>query len=339
LEKIIQTPEGDKSQRIESGWGFLEVLDRAGHVTQRVRITSLPLWVGRAYDNDVIIEDFYVSPRHLRLEVGEDHRLVAEDLDSVNGLFGESNSRHQKRINLASGQAVRIGHTLLRYRDRNYVVPPARKDWHAWNVLRAFENPLMLLLIFALTWGLLLTHNLMSNVEKRESAEIAYELISPFLLILLWAGLWAFASKLLSNRFNFMIHCAIACLGLIALTSYNTMIGYVVFSVGADDVHLLLEFAGILSILGVMFYAHLRFCTLAASEHLAAIVLIIVAVASLLLLERHIHSDEFSAYPEYEATLKPPAYRWVPGETVDSFFAHTQELRAKLREETEEAPP
>ena len=46
---------------------FLEVLDRRGRLLDRHRIDRCPITIGRAYANDVIVDDPYVCPTHLRL--------------------------------------------------------------------------------------------------------------------------------------------------------------------------------------------------------------------------------------------------------------------------------
>ncbi|HEY2921351.1 MAG TPA: FHA domain-containing protein, partial [Candidatus Binatia bacterium] len=66
--------------------GYVEVLDAKGNVTERVPVDSFPVQVGRAYSNQVVINDPYVCPVHLAIERDEDDRLIARDLDSVNGL-------------------------------------------------------------------------------------------------------------------------------------------------------------------------------------------------------------------------------------------------------------
>ena len=63
--------------------GFLEIEDRQGHVVERVRITSVPVSVGRAYDNDVILADAYVCPYHLCLHIDEEGRGHARGIGGV----------------------------------------------------------------------------------------------------------------------------------------------------------------------------------------------------------------------------------------------------------------
>ena len=74
---------GPLSQRDDTV-GLLEVLNRSGQVDQRIAVAPGRITVGRALDNDVILDDPYVCPHHLALEVESGH-VTLEDLDSVNG--------------------------------------------------------------------------------------------------------------------------------------------------------------------------------------------------------------------------------------------------------------
>jgi hypothetical protein len=64
----------------------VEVLDRRGRVRERVRLDRLPAFVGRAYMNDVVLEDRFVSPRHCAIREAESGEMVLEDLESLNGV-------------------------------------------------------------------------------------------------------------------------------------------------------------------------------------------------------------------------------------------------------------
>ena len=66
--------------------GYIEILDAKGNVSERVRVESFPIHIGRAYTNDIVVDDPYVCPMHLTIESEEGGRLIARDLDSVNGL-------------------------------------------------------------------------------------------------------------------------------------------------------------------------------------------------------------------------------------------------------------
>ena len=64
---------------------WVEVLSRHHDVVARYRCDD-DVRIGRAYDNDVVLDDPYVAPHHLHLGRNEDGRLQADDLGTVNGL-------------------------------------------------------------------------------------------------------------------------------------------------------------------------------------------------------------------------------------------------------------
>ena len=59
---------------------WIEVLARDGEVQLRSRIETPEARIGRAFDNDIVVNDPHVAPHHLRIFRGEDGELVAEDL-------------------------------------------------------------------------------------------------------------------------------------------------------------------------------------------------------------------------------------------------------------------
>lgn len=99
---------------------WVEILSRHHRdVAHRQRCDGAEVTIGRGYDNDVVVDDPFVSARHLRVQRDEQGRLVAEDLGSANGLFTERGRKRQASIVLHGDEPIRIGHTLL---DRKSVV-------------------------------------------------------------------------------------------------------------------------------------------------------------------------------------------------------------------------
>ena len=73
-----------------------------------------PVTVGRAPDNDIVIDNLAVSTLHARVMQMQDHYMV-EDQQSMNGTF-VNNRRVQQRTVLRDGDAISIGkHTIVFY--------------------------------------------------------------------------------------------------------------------------------------------------------------------------------------------------------------------------------
>jgi len=312
-----------------SGW--LEILDRTGHVVQRLTLTHLPLTIGRSYENDVILDDPYVSPVHLRLQGDTDNRLIAEDMDSVNGLYRER--ERVPRVELSSGTEIRIGHTRLRYRDKGFQVPAPLVDFSVRSPLLLLEKPLVLGLVFLLTLGWLLLSNYLGSFEPTEATRLVSAVVAPVVGLLIWSGIWAFASRLLVHRLNFLIHCAIACLAGVAFSFLAIGLSYLAFAFNADSLEASAQLFGNTLIVGLLLYAHLRFCSLAPPRRLAATAVALAVVACVLtVLETQVGQSEFNAAPSYHTTLKPPSFQWVSSEPVAAFFARTETLREQALE-------
>jgi hypothetical protein len=108
---------------------ILEVLDpRTREVRSRTRLDALPLVLGRGLDNDLVLDDPYVDPRHARIAADETGGLVLEDLGSLNGLVAGDGLGRTHRLPLRPRLEVRVGRTTLRFRDSAEPVPAALPD-------------------------------------------------------------------------------------------------------------------------------------------------------------------------------------------------------------------
>jgi pSer/pThr/pTyr-binding forkhead associated (FHA) protein len=104
---------------------WVELLDRRGHVRARHRIDSLPALIGRSYGCDVLVDDPWVSPIHVRIYRDLDGSFKVEDAGSENGLWLPDEERRVTLLPLGRGVTLRAGHTLFRLVPADLTVPPA----------------------------------------------------------------------------------------------------------------------------------------------------------------------------------------------------------------------
>src|SRR5687767_5337518 len=91
------------------------------------RLGDAPVTVGRGLANDVILDDPYVDGRHARIAIDESGTPLIEDLGSVNGLIADY-SKVSGRVPVRPGAEIRVGRTMLRFRDSDEPVSPAIVD-------------------------------------------------------------------------------------------------------------------------------------------------------------------------------------------------------------------
>lgn len=113
------------------GWLDLCLGDPVTGPCIKLRTSADTLTVGRAPDNDVVVDDLLVSRRHAVVRrMGDDFEL--EDLGSANGTFVGGVA--VARAPLAEGQTFAVGHHLLRMR-QGQLVPVSEGDVPALDCL------------------------------------------------------------------------------------------------------------------------------------------------------------------------------------------------------------
>ena len=86
----------------------------AGPLTgTKITLGDQPILIGRADDSTLVLTDDFASSRHARL-TNRSGQWYVEDLGSTNGTL--VNGRRITRQPLADGDVIRIGHSVLVYR-------------------------------------------------------------------------------------------------------------------------------------------------------------------------------------------------------------------------------
>jgi FHA domain len=312
--------------------GVIEVMNRSGQVVQRVPWSGSLLRVGRAYDNDLILNDPYVCPHHLELW-SDSGRLVARDLNSVNGTYAGDSKERVNRLRLDDGAIIHFGHCQLRYHASGSEVPPTRRDTARHGLLALLGKPALLVLASLLAFVALVVDDLLDTSERLRLLTLAGDLLYPLIGVLAWAGFWSLLNRVVSHRTNFHVHLAISCLGVAGLFFIAQLVSVAGFALGWSDSVPWLKLLGRVGVLWMVIYGHLRYAVQGTARRQA-----VVAVTAALILFGTpeigdvIERNEFSTLPYLDPLLRPPAYRLVQGETVEAFFAEARKLRARVDE-------
>lgn len=295
-----------EGQGIDRPTGYLESLDRAGRVTARFALDRLPVHVGRAYTNDLIVDDPFVDAVHLRIERDAGERIRAVDLASANGLYLRSGRTRLDSVSLDDSAEVRIGHTFIRYRPLNWQVSPARADRGGNDFLRMFELRWSQAGLILLTFAMVALTTVLNRASRPEVMELVFILTGAASIVLVWAGFWSLINRLLQHRMNFLVHVTIASMAVVLSNAKDSFVGYLTFLLDWDESYVwLVGGLGVL-VLAVVLYWHLRFCTISRPATLARILGAITLTLFLLIGLQHFMRDYvFSATPRYQVTFKP----------------------------------
>jgi hypothetical protein len=302
---------------------WIEVLSRHGDVAARERIASDEARIGRAFDNDVVVDDPHVAPHHLRIFRAEDGELVAEDLGTLNGLYPEHGANRVTRLPLAKEPGIRIGRTILRVHDAAHPVDPERlltpPRAHA-----RWAAGLGLALI-----GVLLVVQWLANTGETSANLVVLPLLGAATAVAVWASLWAMQSRLFFGQARFALHLRIAITACLALLAWDQLGETFSFAFASRAIA---EYGGlgIWALVAATCYAHLRAI---GTRHMNFAMSLVVALAVAGALLQYVGKSESQKLIGQRATLgdlRPPALRLVPLASADDFFKKTEETKRKV---------
>lgn len=302
---------------------WIEVLSRGGDVASRQRVDSEEARIGRAFDNDVVVDDPHVAPHHLRIYRGEDGELVAEDLNTLNGLYPEHGADRVPVLRLAKEPGIRIGRTTLRVHDGAHPVAPEKlltppRAHAAW---AAGLGVALLAMLLGLQW---------LNLTAQPSANAVFLPLLGFVTVLaLWTSIWSVLSRIFFGQARFALQLRIAVTACIALVLWDYFTESASFAFAWRD---MAEYAGLgaWAVLGAACYGHLHAI---GPRHMRAAMGLVIALIVAGALLQYFGRSETRKLVGQRATLgdlRPPAFRLQPLASADEFFKKAEGAKVKV---------
>jgi len=310
---------------------WVETLSRHGDVVSRQRFTATPITIGRAYDNDVVVDDPHVAAHHLRIVRSDEGVLKAEDLGSRNGLYLGRGRDKRSEIALDGDHELSIGTTMLRVRTASFAVPdeqPVIRGVRFWPAAIACIAGVFLLAVLDLWLS-----------ETTEPKLIRY--FTPLLIIagivVVWTAGWSVITRVFRGHARFGLHFLIVAAGMLAFSFYDQAaeMGAFAFSWTALTTTSYLV-AWIL--LGAIVFAHLVAINPSRKPIKLGIAILVAAAGIAMQTLKHGEFRSNYGQPVVLNRLEPPALRLVSPQREAAFFADAAKIRASLDKARTEEP-
>jgi len=312
---------------------ILEVLAQGRHAEVRERrAVGGAITIGRALDNDVVLDDPHVDAHHARLEPQADGSHVLVDLGSVNGL-GAIGGARSDRVVFAPGAVVTIGRTPLRVRTSDEQLPPALPlratsagPGPTW-LLRTRVRIGIIAGCFALngfdTW--------LHATQHGVASQLFSEALFGVVMLAIWAGVWSVAARVVVGRFHFPLHAAFGALGVIAFVLRQRLLDFIAFTIPSFGGGVLAGDLLLFVLLGALVAAHLS-----AASHLGmpgrrAVGAIAASVVLMLFwVGRAVADDDFTTEATFNGTILTLTPAVLPKESPEEFAKSRARLRAQV---------
>ena len=306
----------------------LEILDRFGKVRERHKLEHFPVRVGRGYNNDIILDDPYVSPEHIELLMDGDGHLLVSDLKSENGLFSLHPLARHELLTVEDNQRIRIGHTDIRFRSLAYPIRDTFIDRvRPSQVHLLFTNMVMLPVFLLLSAAVFLGYYYQQSFQDTTFNNLVGQILPLFIFIFVWSAGWSIVSKVVTHKFYFSYHAILTSLVIAGFYLIEPLFEYVEFLYPVDGLADNLTLISDLVLPAILLYGNLRqSTTLTKRNARITAVLASILVIGVLHLIAYVHEPEFNNQPQFSQVLKPPMFNPRRSQSIDNFFANTKSL-------------
>ncbi|MEO7062345.1 MAG: FHA domain-containing protein [Dokdonella sp.] len=312
----------------EMSW--IEVSAHQREAPIRQRITTSTLTIGRAYDNDVVLDDPYVAAHHLRLLRAADGIWVAEDLGSVNGLRVEGDAGRRQTVVLDAATVLSIGTTTLRVRAAHDAVAAERR------LSRERAHWPLALACFALVFACTLLELWLGQIVEPKLIGYLTPLLALAVMVAIWTSAWSVISRIFTGHARYALHLLIVGVGLLAYTLFAQLGELGAFSLSWTA---LARFAyvGAWIAFGAVCLAHLRAL---GTAHVPIKLAAVLALVALGVTMQSLKLSEWRAstgQPIVLQRLQPPSIRLATAQSKTVFFARANDLIPALDKARSEA--
>lgn len=233
---------------------LLEVLDRDGHVRHYLRVDGWPVRIGRALDNELVLDDPHVAAHHFRIDRDEAGVFV-EVGETVNGLRAGGARLLQGERSAVGEQPLLldVGDSHLRLRLADHVLAPElplqapTSFWHAaWPPLAA---GLLVLAAFLLsTW--------LESDPDHLARSVGSMLVSVLTAAGMWLAGWSLVSKIFTRRSHFLWHLRVMLFGVLAMDIAGNLLTLMAFSLSSPMLSSF-SFVAMYALVAAMLYFHM----------------------------------------------------------------------------------
>ena len=215
---------------------IFETIQRGVHHYHKIE--SFPVTVGRAFDNDVILQDVTISPHHLVIEK-EDGKLYLRNLSTENGTKIGRKKLTDERVEVETPTSFQLSNIKARLLATDMEVEKTHvKDCSGFFCV--FSNPLWAIALLVITIGLFFFEQYANTVIKKESLYYVSSVLPSVWIILGITVLISGMSRLGTHRWEIVPAVSIASLIFLLpqLFEYIGQFGAYLFTVDSIKTYL-----------------------------------------------------------------------------------------------------
>jgi len=308
---------------------IVEQLGWGGKRQRYFTVEGNSVTIGRSYQNDVVLDDVYISPNHLRLDAAEGGWRLT-DLQTVNGVEIIKNPRSSETqlldadsaILLGEGAEIKIGRTRVRIVSDSHSVDAAKELHHLEQDAGKLNRLSIWLPLFLISLAVEIAALYFSSFIEWQWKNVFSIILGTQAVLLFIALFWGALGRFLRSESQFLSHYCLILLAGLAYSVTDWLIGMLAYNAGTEMVAMILSPLNALLLLALLLSANFALTTNMFPRQrwissLGFVMLIIVVSIT----AQMSGWGEFSPYPSYFSGLEVPGLQFAGAESADDFIA------------------
>ncbi|GAB1258879.1 hypothetical protein NBRC116494_33810 [Aurantivibrio plasticivorans] len=307
----------------------LEVVGSFRVRSQFYPVDHFPFHIGRAYDNDLIVSDDTVSPRHLVVNHGVEG-LTVRNMSRENGTVLNDTQMGVETQSVKLPAKLSIGRTQIRLLQTTTAVAPT-KPLVRLSRLTALCSRLQVSLILLFSYLLATIYVAFESQSLwMNSNEVIVGQLLELVLPLAVATVMSFVSHLLTHYWRFPLQLSIASVFLLLQLFLDELYSFVSYLTTSNHLAEMLNI-----VLSVGLFTLILAWQLRAISHLGARLsntvggAIVSSFFVIFVLQDQVGRPEFIGQPIMHTVLRASDLRWE--DDIDSVMSFTQQVQRELQ--------
>ena len=308
---------------------IIELLGWGGKRQRYFTVEGNSVTIGRSYQNDVVLDDVYISPHHLRLDAAEGGWRLT-DLQTVNGVEIIKNPRSPETqlfdadsaILLGEGAEIKIGRTRLRIVSDSHSVDAAKELHHLEQDAGKLNRLSIWLPLFLISLAVEVAALYFSSFIEWQWKNVFSIILGTQAVLLFIALFWGALGRFLRSESQFLSHYCLILLTGLAYSVADWLIGILAYNAGTEMVAMILSPLNALLLLALLLSANFALATnmLPRQRWISSLgfVMLIIVVS---ITAQMSGWGEFSPYPSYFSGLEVPELQFAGADSADDFIA------------------
>lgn len=320
---------------------IVERVSRQGQVLQTQVFDKNAIRIGRAYTNDFVLTDPHVEAQHLLVEFDPaSHRFTCYDVNTLNGSYLIQPKIKLNKHKVAgrqpffSGQMFSLGRTFIRIYSSDHSVAAAQ-PLSRWEEVQHFLSQTWVYSTLILAFlALSVFNDYLTAPTKKDLLKYVLNTSYALVVMLVYAGFWAFVGKNLRHDAKFTVHLSVAAAALLGIQTFDFILPYLAFNLRLGG------FADTLSYLySALFIYFACYVTLVAACQFKPLMRTMLALVLPILfcipmIRGYLNTPDFWPLPKYDKTLVAPAWQMREVVGAEEFISSTAPLYQQAQENT-----